>query len=178
MKGCTLREPWATLIASGQKDLETRGKRTKYRGLVAVHAGLRWTEDEWVKAYHLRGCGADLPVSFDDAHWPLGRVLSIGELVDCRPLLDTVEDLQRATSKRISAAEIGGGIPGELVGGGVCDGSTGLQILNRWAWVLQNVVPIPEADRPIVRGHLHLFDLDPELDARLTAWHQEQLAAA
>lgn len=36
----TLHQPWATLIALGAKTVETRGWPTKYRGPIAIHAGL------------------------------------------------------------------------------------------------------------------------------------------
>ena len=39
MKGITLYEPWATLIAEGVKRFETRSWRTSYTGLLAIHAG-------------------------------------------------------------------------------------------------------------------------------------------
>lgn len=39
MRVLTLCQPWAQLIALGHKRVETRGVPTKYRGLVAIHAG-------------------------------------------------------------------------------------------------------------------------------------------
>lgn len=39
MKGLTLSQPWATLVAVGAKKLETRNWRTSYRGPLAIHAG-------------------------------------------------------------------------------------------------------------------------------------------
>ena len=38
MKGLSLTQPWATLVAIGAKRIETRGWSTKYRGPVAIHA--------------------------------------------------------------------------------------------------------------------------------------------
>src|SRR6476620_4962366 len=38
MKALTLTQPWATLIASGAKRVETRSWGTSYRGPVAIHA--------------------------------------------------------------------------------------------------------------------------------------------
>jgi hypothetical protein len=35
----TVRQPWATLIAKGVKDVENRTWHTKFRGLLAIHAG-------------------------------------------------------------------------------------------------------------------------------------------
>lgn len=39
MKAITLTQPWATLVAIGAKQLETRSWQTKYRGPLAIHAG-------------------------------------------------------------------------------------------------------------------------------------------
>lgn len=35
----TIRQPWASLIVDGVKDVENRTWRTRYRGLMLVHAG-------------------------------------------------------------------------------------------------------------------------------------------
>lgn len=51
MKALTIRQPWATLpflVDQGGKPLkqvETRTRNTKYRGRVAIHAGVRLAED-------------------------------------------------------------------------------------------------------------------------------------
>jgi len=40
MKALTISQPWASLIASGEKFVENRTWRTNYRGTLAIHAGL------------------------------------------------------------------------------------------------------------------------------------------
>jgi hypothetical protein len=40
MKALTIRQPWASLIIEGGKDIENRSRATKVRGWVLVHAGL------------------------------------------------------------------------------------------------------------------------------------------
>jgi hypothetical protein len=40
MKALTVRQPWATLIVAGFKQIETRTRDTKHRGTLAIHAGL------------------------------------------------------------------------------------------------------------------------------------------
>jgi activating signal cointegrator 1 len=39
MKAITIIQPWATLIALGEKKFETRSWATKHRGPLAIHAG-------------------------------------------------------------------------------------------------------------------------------------------
>ena len=41
MKAITIYQPWASLIACGAKKFETRPWATKYRGPIAIHAGMK-----------------------------------------------------------------------------------------------------------------------------------------
>jgi hypothetical protein len=41
MKALTLWQPWATLVAMGEKRIETRNWSTKYRGELAIHAAAK-----------------------------------------------------------------------------------------------------------------------------------------
>lgn len=44
MKALSLHQPWATMIAIGLKQLETRHWSTNYRGPLAIHAAQKWTK--------------------------------------------------------------------------------------------------------------------------------------
>ena len=51
MKALTIQQPWASLITMGVKIIETRSWSSKYRGPLAIHAGLKKAnifEDEWI----------------------------------------------------------------------------------------------------------------------------------
>src|SRR5437588_10588621 len=51
MKAITLMQPWASLVASGDKRIETRRWNTNYRGPLAIHASKAipdWVE-EWME---------------------------------------------------------------------------------------------------------------------------------
>lgn len=39
MKAITVWQPWATLLATGKKRIETRSWKTSYRGEILIHAG-------------------------------------------------------------------------------------------------------------------------------------------
>jgi hypothetical protein len=41
LKAISIMQPWAWLIVTGLKDVENRNWRTKFKGRVLVHAGLR-----------------------------------------------------------------------------------------------------------------------------------------
>src|ERR1019366_3510272 len=46
-KAITLTQPWAQLVATGQKKVETRSWKTAYRGTLAIHSGK--TVPAWAK---------------------------------------------------------------------------------------------------------------------------------
>lgn len=39
IRALTIRQPWASLVVSGQKDIENRTWKTSYRGMLLIHAG-------------------------------------------------------------------------------------------------------------------------------------------
>lgn len=45
MKALSLWQPWATLVAIGAKQCETRSWETLYRGPIAIHAAKKWSRD-------------------------------------------------------------------------------------------------------------------------------------
>lgn len=63
MKAISLHQPWASLIASGEKTIETRWWRTHYRGNLLI-------------------CSTKRPVFRD---LPLGVALAIVDVIDCIP---------------------------------------------------------------------------------------------
>ncbi|MHC4397428.1 MAG: ASCH domain-containing protein [Planctomycetota bacterium] len=68
MKAISVRQPWASMIAGGEKTIETRTWQTDYRGPLLIVSSKR---PEW----------GDLP---------LGQGLCVVQLADCRPM--TKED--------------------------------------------------------------------------------------
>ncbi len=73
MRGLTVRQPWASLIATGQKPIETRSWPTKYRGPIAIHAGLQDDRDA------MRRFGLD-------PNLPRGAIVATANLVEVRRL--------------------------------------------------------------------------------------------
>jgi hypothetical protein len=53
MKVLTVRQPWASLIVSGIKDVENRSKATNYRGRIGIHAGQKVNADAMRTYGHL-----------------------------------------------------------------------------------------------------------------------------
>lgn len=86
MRGLSLLEPWASLMARGYKRVETRSWRTAYRGDVVIHASAGRTAcritHEVEKLW--RDAGLEMPEGWPmkAAEYPLGRLLAVGRLVD------------------------------------------------------------------------------------------------
>ena len=87
MKAITISQPWARLIASGEKFVENRSWSTNYRGPIAIHAGL----------------GTQYLSKEELAEYPTSAVIAIARLAACVNLFDV-------TSKRVST--LGEIIPG------------------------------------------------------------------
>ncbi len=99
MKALTIRAPWAHAVAFADKRTENRSWPTKYRGPLAVHAGLSWDagaehDPALIHAWPaLAGPGdPDRPTTDSPAFAARGAVLAVAELVDvhadarcCRP---------------------------------------------------------------------------------------------
>jgi hypothetical protein len=76
MKIISIRQPWASLIVSGVKDVENRTWSTRYRGPVLIHASRtadKISDDEFQARFAMI-----LPPAF-----PRGGVVGIAEIVDC-----------------------------------------------------------------------------------------------
>ena len=74
MKALTVRQPWASLIMAGVKDVECRSWNTSYRGELVIHAGLATDRDA---AAFVLSIGAELPEDL-----PAGAILGTVRLVD------------------------------------------------------------------------------------------------
>jgi hypothetical protein len=86
MKVLTIRQPWATLIMLGIKQLETRSWRTHYRGELVIHAsatGSRTSVDTLLGIE--RRIGA-MPTVLAEKSYPLGALLGVVTLDECLPI--------------------------------------------------------------------------------------------
>lgn len=77
MKTLTIKEPWASLILRGGKDIENRTWNTKFRGEFFVHCSK--TIDK--KAYDTLGGSFYLPTK-ESIQKNLGAIIGVVELVD------------------------------------------------------------------------------------------------
>ena len=112
MKALSVTQPWATLIATGQKQIETRSWGTRYRGPLYIHAAKRFPAYAKTFALEVYGNPVGLPTL------PLGAIVAMAYLSDVRP---TEEMLPVVTALE---AKYGDFSPG------------------RYAWILTNLVQI------------------------------------
>ena len=146
IRALTVRQPWAHMIAHGGKSIENRSRQTHYRGLLAIHAGVRsgWDADaeasslvrqawsSWARSSTNR---AGHPVRLDRKtdHVAFGAVIAIANLSGCH---------------RASTQSPCGCSPwGEA---------------NQWHWELSDVRALPH---PVpCRGKLSLWRLPPDVE--------------
>ncbi len=89
MKALSLTQPWASAVAQGIKHWETRSWPTSYRGEVCIQASKGFPR--WAKDFAEE-------MGFDLAALPLGRIVCVCDLTECRqtatlaPTLTAVED--------------------------------------------------------------------------------------
>lgn len=89
MRAISLWQPWATAAALGSKRIETRHWATAYRGPLLIHAAKRCNKTE-MRAYAEQSAWLNaLRLDFDCGPlWealPLGAVVAVCNLVDCKP---------------------------------------------------------------------------------------------
>ncbi len=85
MKALTIWQPWASLIAAGEKKYETRSWETKYRGPIAIHSAkiLFDTNSYFDRELYPFAYALDLSNihSFDTL--PYGCIVATAELLNC-----------------------------------------------------------------------------------------------
>jgi hypothetical protein len=131
VKALTLWQPWATLIAIGQKRVETRCWQTSYRGELAIHAAAKMPP-LWLGASRhtdqFRNELADVLLCRNTAVESMTRTLPLGSIL-CIARLHDIQPTERA--REILCQR-------ELIFGNYEDG--------RYAWfleVIEKFAPIP-----------------------------------
>lgn len=136
MKGISLWEPWASAIAHGFKQIETRAHRTNHRGPLAICAARTKLHAGFIHEPAVCGFFQQVGIVIPD-HLAFGCIVAVANVVDCRRTEDLRSDLSRH----------------EIHFGNYAAG--------RWGWILADVrrlkKPIP------FRGNQALFNVPDEL---------------
>jgi activating signal cointegrator 1 len=82
MKALSLTQPWATLVAIGAKQWETRSWPTPFRGEVAIHASKKYPRACSDLEYESPFANA---LRMEETPLPLGKIIAIAEITDCEP---------------------------------------------------------------------------------------------
>lgn len=141
LRGLSLTQPWASLVAFGAKTIETRSWSSPYRGEVAVHAAKGFPR-EAVEQTFLHPFAGVLFANgvLKPAQLPRGEIVAVARLADC---IET------------RAVSCDGRPPHERAFGDFGPG--------RWAWLLADVQalrqPVP------CKGALGLWPVAPEIEA-------------
>lgn len=99
MRGLTLWQPWASLVAIGVKNYETRSWKTDFRGLLAIHAAKRRPvymggETEKIMLHELNAEGIGW------MELPLGAFVATCQLIDCFPVEDLWPELRELENEQ------------------------------------------------------------------------------
>lgn len=158
MKGLSLWQPWASLVAWREKAIETRPWGTSYRGPIAIHATQLFPRDA-IELCHqepfrfaLKAAGVVQP-----ADLPRGAIVAVARLVD---ILATGGADPRATDPwpRRWVQDLSG--QERAFGDFSC---------HRYGWFLEDVRALPE---PILcRGAQGLWSVPADVLAKIGADH-------
>lgn len=148
MKALTLTQPWAALVALGQKRIETRSWGTSYRGRLAIHAAKAFPSDA--------RCLCPLE-PFDDALgletlWR-GKIVAVGVMTECFRFGELTEGKIRQRSAK-------GLLPKH-------EADFGDFAAGRYGFVLSEITKL---ETPIeCRGMLSLWDVPADVVAAINA---------
>lgn len=150
MKGLSITQPWASLIALGQKVIETRSWSTAYRGPVLIHASKGFPTECQRLCWRDPFAEVLIGGGFDRAEQlPRGSIVAVARLAHVLPT--SVFDNPWQLSFKVSGAEYAFG-----------DFSDG-----RYGWVLQDVRPLTT---PVpCKGSLGLWAVPADVLAAVSA---------
>lgn len=168
MKALSLTEPWASLVVTGEKKIETRSWKTQYRGLIAIQAAKgfpAWAKEAVGVSFFnvLEKHGIFSPQDFT-----LGAIIGVAEIKAC---LSTDRAYLNFSAGNI---EIENGIVTkndfsvvnyQKPSPGTPENMFGDYSPNRFMWFLENAkrlkTPIP------CRGALSLWDVPFEIEKEI-----------
>lgn len=143
MKALSVKQPYASLISDGEKDVELRTWTTDYRGPILICSSS--------KGIMHKPREKELRAQFERT-WPDGVALCVVELADIIPWPSRKHDPKAATAL---ARRIGEEAVCDMCGEGFDARAFDYE---GYAWILKDPRPL---DAPFpVKGKLHLFDVE------------------
>ena len=133
MKVLSIIEPWATLIKSGKKFIETRSWKTSYRGELYIHASskkIKLSDEHTVELLKLI---PDIPMGY-------GHILCKCKLTDCIYMDQEFIDEIRKNKQEFLCGEYR---------------------LGRYAWILEDIQPL--GTPILAKGHLNIWNYGTDI---------------
>jgi hypothetical protein len=150
MRALTVRQPFATALIWGGKDVENRPRRTNYRGTLWIHAGLH--HPDWGNYLEVRGLSGEI------FGWTDTR----------RASADQLERARRRTQHTGALGVILGSV--DVAGcheGGDNECCPPWGHAGVWHWMIANPQPLPE---PVpCKGALGLWRLPEDIEKAVRA---------
>ena len=148
MKVITIIQPWASLIALGEKMIETRSWATKYRGEILIHAGkqidkVSMQKEEYLKVLKKHGIE-------NAEQLPTGVILAKCKIDRCLKMLDTRLDIVEEEHCILDDGAMGMVVSGQ-------EYKFGFYEANRYGWILKDIEQIEHIP---VRGKLGLWNYE------------------
>ena len=149
MKGLTLHEPWASLIACGVKTVETRSWRRSQQYIgerIFIHAAKRRPTQDGLALLagvdplpqgYKRDPASGAIVPDSEVRIPLGKILAVATLSDFAQVEETNHIYQATGQPMVRAASSASMQSVYFVSDKYGDFSVG-----RWLWILTDVAPV------------------------------------
>ncbi|MFD1772998.1 ASCH domain-containing protein [Paenibacillus rhizophilus] len=129
MRCITIWQPWATLIALGEKKFETRSWATKHRDSIAIHAGKK-VDKAICQKEPFRSVLAKHGYTVNNL--PTGSVVAVCRLADCLQVIEGCGGEVKLES------------PSQSIAIGDKENAFGLFDAGRFAWELTDVRLLPK----------------------------------
>lgn len=130
MKVLSLTEPYATLIKTGVKKIETRSWKTSYRGKLYIHASSTKIPKEYKNNKELMNL-----VNVNELNF--GNIICSCNLVDCIEMTDKfIEEVKKNKEEYIC----------------------GVYKVGRYAWILEDIKVLENPI--LAKGHLGIWNMD------------------
>ncbi len=144
IRGFSLLQPWASLVALGEKVIETRSRPNGYRGAVVTASSARINVDDGALAFRDRDFAAAWrrhPGYASRARdLPLGVFVSVSRFVACLPTVEVIDQLRAAEARGLRPSVAG-------VSCGLAESAFGNYAPGRWGYVFAEthvlVKPVP-----------------------------------
>lgn len=90
MKALTIKQPWASLIAHGIKDIENRTWKTNFRGRIFIHSSANVKETKWNRENAFSSLGfqqfkrlKEVKAVYSSISLVRGAIIGEVDIVDC-----------------------------------------------------------------------------------------------